>query len=131
MVSVSVGTTTSMRVSVSSCCRLPAAVAVPSKRTQRRRRNFNILASGTTGLSGKHRQLLSAPRAQANEESSSFSSQSPQGEPPQRQVCNCGECDGEARIIGGMGAVPGFGWWPIKAYRPCPNYTNSGNTYQR
>uniref|UniRef100_A0A7S2Z0Q0 Uncharacterized protein n=1 Tax=Chloropicon laureae TaxID=464258 RepID=A0A7S2Z0Q0_9CHLO len=48
-----------------------------------------------------------------------------------RQVCNCGECDGEARIIGGMGAVPGFGWWPIKAYRPCPNFTKSGQTYKR
>jgi len=54
-----------------------------------------------------------------------------------RQVCSCGltvpieGCDGEGRIIGGMGAVPGFGWWPIKAYRPCPNFTKSGQTYKR
>ncbi len=49
----------------------------------------------------------------------------------QRQQCGCGECDGEGRIIGGMGAVPGFGWWPIKAYRPCPNFTKTGQTYKR
>ena len=24
-------------------------------------------------------------------------------------------CDGTGRIAGGIGAVPGFGWWPIKA----------------
>lgn len=24
-------------------------------------------------------------------------------------------CDGTGRIVGGIGAVPGFGWWPIKA----------------
>ncbi|QDZ18166.1 hypothetical protein HOP50_01g06690 [Chloropicon primus] len=45
--------------------------------------------------------------------------------------CDCGLCDGEGRIIGGIGSVPGFGWWPIKAYRPCPNFTASGKTYQR
>lgn len=28
-------------------------------------------------------------------------------------------CDGSGRIAGGIGAVPGFQWWPIKAYRPC------------
>ncbi|WZN62732.1 hypothetical protein HKI87_06g42740 [Chloropicon roscoffensis] len=45
--------------------------------------------------------------------------------------CGCGKCDGQGRIIGGMGSIPGFGWWPIKAYRPCPAYTEAGKTYQR
>jgi hypothetical protein len=27
--------------------------------------------------------------------------------------------------------VPGFGWWPIKAYRPCPGFVASGGRYRR
>jgi hypothetical protein len=27
--------------------------------------------------------------------------------------------------------VPGFGWWPIKAYRPCGKAADAGVTYQR
>jgi hypothetical protein len=40
-------------------------------------------------------------------------------------------CDGEGRIIGGLGAMPGFGWWPIKAYRPCTALTEAGLDYTR
>lgn len=40
-------------------------------------------------------------------------------------------CDGEGRILGGLGAVPGFGWWPIKAYRPCPSLDQAGVEYTR
>ncbi|GBF94089.1 hypothetical protein Rsub_07357 [Raphidocelis subcapitata] len=40
-------------------------------------------------------------------------------------------CDGEGRIIGGLGAVPGFRWWPIKAYRPCPGLDQAGLEYTR
>ncbi|CAA6665744.1 unnamed protein product [Spirodela intermedia] len=25
----------------------------------------------------------------------------------------------------------GFGWWPIKAYRPCPGFVESGGRYRR
>ena len=46
-------------------------------------------------------------------------------------VCACGRCDGSGRIIGGIGAVPGFRWWPIKAYRPCPGLIESGRGYER
>ncbi|GFR47593.1 hypothetical protein Agub_g9327, partial [Astrephomene gubernaculifera] len=42
-----------------------------------------------------------------------------------------GGCDGEGRVIGGMGALPGFGWWPIKAYKPCPALTEAGLEYTR
>lgn len=38
-------------------------------------------------------------------------------------------CNGEGRIIGGLGAV--VSWWPIKAYRPCPDYLNTKKKYQR
>lgn len=37
----------------------------------------------------------------------------------------------EGRILGGLGSVPGFGWWPIKAYRPCPNLGQAGIEYTR
>ncbi|KAJ1281832.1 hypothetical protein BS78_03G004000 [Paspalum vaginatum] len=49
--------------------------------------------------------------------------------------CGRGElqpgCNGEGRIQGGIAAVPGFGWWPIKAYRPCPGFLASGGRYRR
>eukprot|EP00195_Chlamydomonas_chlamydogama_P010511 CAMPEP_0202899736 /NCGR_PEP_ID=MMETSP1392-20130828/7882_1 /ASSEMBLY_ACC=CAM_ASM_000868 /TAXON_ID=225041 /ORGANISM="Chlamydomonas chlamydogama, Strain SAG 11-48b" /LENGTH=137 /DNA_ID=CAMNT_0049585991 /DNA_START=50 /DNA_END=463 /DNA_ORIENTATION=- len=40
-------------------------------------------------------------------------------------------CDGQGRVLGGLGSVPGFGWWPIKAYRPCPELSNKGIEYVR
>ncbi|XP_047323189.1 uncharacterized protein LOC124926909 [Impatiens glandulifera] len=40
-------------------------------------------------------------------------------------------CNGDGRIQGGIATVPGFGWWPIKAYRPCPGFVSSGGRYQR
>ncbi|KAH0707240.1 hypothetical protein KY290_011830 [Solanum tuberosum] len=40
-------------------------------------------------------------------------------------------CNGEGRIQGGIATVPGFGWWPIKAYRPCPAFVASGGRYKR
>jgi len=33
------------------------------------------------------------------------------------------------RIIGGIGILAP--WWPIKAYRPCPKFINSGGLYER
>lgn len=38
-------------------------------------------------------------------------------------------CDGNGRIIGGLGAF--LSWWPIKAYRPCPDYLNAKKVYRR
>lgn len=73
-------------------------------------------------------------RCQAEEASSS------PPPPPKADVCpTCGVpkneiafgCDGSGRIIGGLGAVPGFKWWPIKAYRPCPKATAAGIQYVR
>ena len=34
-------------------------------------------------------------------------------------------------IMGGLGAIPLFSWWPIKAYRPCPNFIERGGQYVR
>eukprot|EP00591_Stephanopyxis_turris_P017700 CAMPEP_0195538420 /NCGR_PEP_ID=MMETSP0794_2-20130614/49519_1 /TAXON_ID=515487 /ORGANISM="Stephanopyxis turris, Strain CCMP 815" /LENGTH=141 /DNA_ID=CAMNT_0040672397 /DNA_START=528 /DNA_END=953 /DNA_ORIENTATION=- len=51
--------------------------------------------------------------------------------PPEPPVkCpNCDMCDGSGRIQGGIGLV--LTWWPIKAYRPCPNFVNAGGNYER
>ena len=40
-------------------------------------------------------------------------------------------CNGQGRVMGGLASIPGFGWWPIKAYRPCSEYIKAGNVYQR
>ncbi|KAK9668415.1 hypothetical protein RND81_13G059100 [Saponaria officinalis] len=40
-------------------------------------------------------------------------------------------CNGDGRIQGGIATIPGFGWWPIKAYRPCPGFLASGGSYKR
>lgn len=40
-------------------------------------------------------------------------------------------CNGEGRMQGGIATVPGLGWWPIKAYRPCPQFVASGGQYRR
>ena len=40
-------------------------------------------------------------------------------------------CNGEGRIQGRITTVPGFGWWSIKAYRPCLGLSASGGRYRR
>jgi hypothetical protein len=40
-------------------------------------------------------------------------------------------CDGEGRVLGGLAALPGFGWWPIKAYKPCGGLSSAGIDYVR
>ncbi len=66
--------------------------------------------------------------------------EAPKADAPRPDACpTCGVplsekafgCDGSGRIAGGIGAVPGFGWWPIKAYRPCPKAGAAGVAYQR
>eukprot|EP00581_Thalassiosira_minuscula_P019676 CAMPEP_0183727194 /NCGR_PEP_ID=MMETSP0737-20130205/25082_1 /TAXON_ID=385413 /ORGANISM="Thalassiosira miniscula, Strain CCMP1093" /LENGTH=136 /DNA_ID=CAMNT_0025958767 /DNA_START=173 /DNA_END=583 /DNA_ORIENTATION=- len=42
---------------------------------------------------------------------------------------DCDLCDGSGRILGGIGVV--LDWWPIKAYRPCPNFVERGGKYVR
>lgn len=42
-----------------------------------------------------------------------------------------GGCNGEGRIQGGIGAIPLFSWWPIKAFRPCPEFVKVGGKYKR
>ncbi|CAM9606811.1 unnamed protein product [Heterosigma akashiwo] len=32
---------------------------------------------------------------------------------------------------GGIATIPGFGWWPIKVWRPCPAHLAAGYRYTR
>lgn len=43
----------------------------------------------------------------------------------------CSMCDGTGRLQGGLGTLPGLKWWPIKAFRPCPECEKAGRTYNR
>ena len=45
--------------------------------------------------------------------------------------CDFPGCDGRGRALGGLGAIPLFSWWPIKAYRPCPTCAAKGMKYSR
>ncbi|PSR91428.1 Synaptojanin-1 like [Actinidia chinensis var. chinensis] len=73
----------------------------------------------------------------AEEEEASASPPSMESLPPISGCKACGReelekgCNGEGRIQGGIATVPGFGWWPIKAYRPCPGFVASGGRYRR
>lgn len=94
---------------------------------------------------GGHRESKS--RCRSNEESLTGSTAAGVGEgnsggdsaAPGDRCQTCGVpksempmgCDGSGRIIGGIGAVPGFGWWPIKAYRPCGKAASAGIAYKR
>lgn len=40
-------------------------------------------------------------------------------------------CDGSGKIQGGIATIPGFRWWPIKVFRPCPSYLEAGYIYRR
>ena len=40
-------------------------------------------------------------------------------------------CNQEGRVAGGLGAVTGFEWWPIKAYKPCGKAAKAGVLYTR
>ncbi|XP_071693625.1 uncharacterized protein [Rutidosis leptorrhynchoides] len=72
------------------------------------------------------------------EESSSFTDESQHINSIPLGGCKaCGKaeiergCNGEGRMQGGIATVPGFGWWPIKAYRPCPGFVATGGRYRR
>ncbi|KAL6850238.1 hypothetical protein ACP4OV_020865 [Aristida adscensionis] len=76
-------------------------------------------------------------KEQAAEEGSGPAVLSFRDDPNFRGCKGCGRaqvergCNGEGRMQGGIAAVPGFGWWPIKAYRPCPGFVASGGRYRR
>mmetsp|Transcript_9525 Transcript_9525/g.14020 ORF Transcript_9525/g.14020 Transcript_9525/m.14020 type:complete len:129 (-) Transcript_9525:309-695(-) len=48
---------------------------------------------------------------------------------PEVRCPNCDKCDGSGRILGGIPLV--LPWWPIKPYRPCPNFIANGGQYSR
>ena len=70
----------------------------------------------------------------ANDNANTTSTSSASGMREASACPSCGmakpwTCEGEGRIIGGMGIF--VDWWPIKAYRPCPELEAAGRKYQR
>eukprot|EP00808_Paulinella_micropora_P018121 g24540.t1 len=43
----------------------------------------------------------------------------------------CATCGGSGRILGGLAAFPLTRWWPIKAYKPCPNLEDPESYQQK
>ena len=92
------------------------------KRSAPARRAGGRGAAPARGGTARPRPARSAPVAGAGAEAGAGAGAGGGGEAggprcPGGEKC---ECDGTGRIAGGIGAVVGFGWWPIKAYRPCP-----------
>ena len=58
-----------------------------------------------------------------------FSQAEPSSEAPPVKCPDCDLCDGSGRILGGIPLI--LPWWPIKPYRPCPNFIKNGGTYTR
>ena len=50
--------------------------------------------------------------------------------PPPDDTCDFPGCV-DGRVMGGLAAIDAFAWWPIKAYRPCPQCAASGKRYRR
>eukprot|EP00466_Bigelowiella_natans_P014892 jgi/Bigna1/85074/estExt_fgenesh1_pg.C_20106 len=53
---------------------------------------------------------------------------------PEQKCPGCGKiggpdwgCNGQGNQMGGLALV--FPWWPIKVYRPCPEYLAAGGSY--
>ncbi|CAA7028379.1 unnamed protein product [Microthlaspi erraticum] len=78
--------------------------------------------------SSKHlnRPLSSSPASVVETDDDTFSGCRGCGKEEKESGCN-----GDGRIQGGIATVPGFGWWPIKAYRPCPAFVEAGGRYRR
>mmetsp|Transcript_17241 Transcript_17241/g.41379 ORF Transcript_17241/g.41379 Transcript_17241/m.41379 type:complete len:134 (+) Transcript_17241:115-516(+) len=85
----------------------------------------------THQLPGRTRHSLQTPVLFAAEDEIGSTSSEAVPEAPKVAVkCpDCDLCDGSGRIIGGIGTV--LEWWPIKAYRPCPNFVDRGGQYVR
>ncbi|GAB2296506.1 hypothetical protein Dimus_030620 [Dionaea muscipula] len=112
------------------------SLAPPKTNQQRRLTSLCSLPSSTSMIDGQQPSPsstteLSPPQSDASE------TEEPTAVLPLSGCNTCGReerergCNGEGRIQGGIATFPGFGWWPIKAYRPCPGFLASGGRYKR
>ena len=139
-------TSARMKVSLTRATRgvVTSASGVKTKQGVLRQQRINICGANTTtsvlssSLSSRRKSVVERGTVSCRSETETTGgsplasgAEASENNNNDDQVCNCGSCDGEGRIIGGMGSIPGFGWWPIKAYRPCPNYLESGKKYER
>ncbi|KAK1382313.1 Transcriptional coactivator p15 (PC4) family protein (KELP) [Heracleum sosnowskyi] len=100
-----------------------------------RSRSFTTTTWSHKSLTYKCSSAPSSPPSTSVDESVSKSEPDPVSPLSGCKACGKEEiesgCNGEGRIQGGIATVPGFGWWPIKAYRPCPGFVASGGRYMR
>ena len=80
--------------------------------------------SGTTRPTTRRVSSITQPLA-----NSSSSRPESSSEPSPVKCPDCDLCDGSGRILGGIAVL--LPWWPIKAYRPCPNFIAQGGFYER
>ncbi|KAG2585946.1 uncharacterized protein LOC120673187 [Panicum virgatum] len=123
-------------LSLSSRSSHPSSSACPP--LHNKPRDLLLCCASSSGASSsvvtkEQEEPVTAP----SEEGSEPSLLSYKDDPNFRGCRGCGReelergCNGEGRIQGGIAAVPGFSWWPIKAYRPCPGFVASGGRYRR
>ncbi|CAI9094345.1 OLC1v1030070C2 [Oldenlandia corymbosa var. corymbosa] len=101
----------------------------------RRTSSMKLFAASSSSSSSPVEEVVSEEGDQETTDDSIDSSSSTSATFSGCQGCGKEEiergCNGEGRIQGGIATVPGFGWWPIKAYRPCPSYVATGGRYRR
>ena len=93
---------------------------------------FSVGTSSTTLQRRTSSSLNLSDEANNNSEAAASSSTAEEEKAPPKPAVKCPDCDlcdGSGRIEGGIGVV--LKWWPIKAYRPCPNFVDRGGFYQR
>lgn len=75
----------------------------------------------------------STPTADADADADAAAAAAARAADPRCRTCGRSSvlrgCDGSGRVTGGLGAVLPF--WPIKAYRPCPDFVAVGGKYTR
>lgn len=142
-------TPTTHSFSTTSNCASPSPPLLPPSATPQSA-NMSAFVPSTTPIHAPHPRVKAAcplmqspdapstpPPANAPQASPTSASTTSSQHSSATDVCEeCGReggraagCDGNGRIIGGLGAV--VGWWPIKAYRPCPDFLKAKKKYRR
>jgi len=110
------------------------ATHVPLRRFDLKRNTFNSPNSRRVGLRSDLRDGTEDP-TWAAKYSDDEKAPVEEGQSNEVKCPGCGKvggpdwgCNGEGNQLGGLGLfIP---WWPIKVYRPCPEYLASGGSYE-
>lgn len=107
----------------------------PRLRQSRRSRHQNCIVLSAQSVESDEAPVEETIEKRSASEESSLPHHE-QAKNPSRTCEGCGRdggptrgCDGTGRIAGGLGAV--VDWWPIKAYRPCPELIRVNKQYRK